>query len=73
MNVDHGYYVHLEVSGGDDPFYITMTFEIRDWCNSNIGRQKWQWYGKGSKHPDTIRFETSEDALAFKLRFDIKG
>lgn len=43
----------------------------RIWLNENIGRQNWQFYGAGSMHPNTIRFETGADALAFKLKFNL--
>lgn len=43
----------------------------RAWLNEIIGRSGWQFYGAGSTHPGTIRFETREDALAFKLKFNI--
>lgn len=45
--------------------------EIRAWLNSIIGRKNWQYHGVGSRNPNCIRFETREDALAFKLKFEI--
>jgi len=47
--------------------------KYRIWLNKNIGRQNWQFYGAGSTHPLTLRFETREDALAFKLYFNLNN
>ena len=47
--------------------------EILSWLSENVGREHWQLHGLGSQHPNCIRFERKEDALAFRLRFgDIK-
>lgn len=45
--------------------------KYRSWLNDNIGRQNWQLYGPGTTHPWTIRFENREDALAFRLYFNL--
>jgi len=45
----------------------------RQWLNENIGRGNWQFYGPGSTHPNTIRFENREDAMAFSLKFDLRN
>ncbi len=60
----------------DEYFIPGITiFNISDdqckWLNGTVGRQNWQFHGPGAIHPFSLRFESSEDALAFKIRFSI--
>jgi len=64
----------------DEEYFIEFNFdgkffdhnnEYRRWLNGTIGRSNWQLYGFGTHHPGTIRFETREDALAFRLKFGL--
>jgi hypothetical protein len=52
-------------------FFDRQDNEYRAWLNKNIGRQNWQFYGPGTTHPSSIRFENREDAVAFRLYFNL--
>ncbi len=46
---------------------VNMVIIYREWCYNNIGESSWwfQWY------PCSFYFNDSEDATAFKLRFQL--
>ena len=52
-------------------FFDTLDNKYRAWLNEKIGRQNWQFYGLGTTNPSTIRFQNREDALAFRLYFNL--
>jgi hypothetical protein len=62
------YYIYVDWA----EYYFRDHFDpMRVWLNENIGRSNWQFCGPGSTHPNSICFQTREDALAFKLKFDL--
>lgn len=67
MAVNKEYFIPIHIITCEFDWDIPL--EQREWLNRNIGRQHWQLHGPGSHHPNSIRFETEEDALAFTLCF----
>lgn len=51
-----------------EPFYRYT--EYREWCNTNMTRKEWHMYSKWGVGTG-IMFPTHEDALAFKLVFNL--
>jgi hypothetical protein len=45
--------------------------EYKNWCKEFVGGNNWNYYGPHKKIPCEFRFKKPEDALAFKLRFDV--
>lgn len=47
-------------------------YEFVDWLEDNVGREwdMWQWKF-GDVHARGVLFWQEEDAIAFKLRFDV--
>lgn len=51
--------------------FVGPNTEFLNWLREHLNRQDWQFHGPGSAHPYTICFQNEEDAVAFKLAFDI--
>ena len=66
MAINKGYYIPIRLTY---EYLWDIPPNQREWLNKTIGRQHWQQHGSGSDHPNTIYFETEEDALAFTLCF----
>ena len=45
--------------------------EKKNWCKENLKQDSWNFYGYYQRTPCVFRFENPEDALAFKLRFNL--
>lgn len=55
------------------PIYPTQEQldEYKEWCKTQVGANKWNYYGIYRKIPCEFRFKCGEDMLAFKLRFGL--